>query len=82
MNIKLTILTLVAALSMGCAGLHSAIPTVDFDLSDEAIDVQVHSRVDRSLLCVPAKLGEIPVLGKVLEETVGICAEDADPVEE
>ncbi len=66
------------ALGVGCAGLQAAIPTISVDVSDEAFDVNVNAHIDKSTLCVPQFLGDVPVLGVILNNTVGVCAEEGE----
>lgn len=70
---------LIAVFSIGCAGLRGAIPTVSVDSSPEAVDINVNSHIDKSLLCVPGSvIDKTGPLGQVLEGLVGRCAEEGE----
>ena len=77
---KLIVICLIAGFSLGCAGLRSAIPKVSVVTTDEAVDINVNSHIDKSLLCIPGGfIDKTGPLGAVLEGLVGRCADAPAP---
>jgi len=72
---KLFLILIIATFSFGCAGIRSAIPTISVDTSAEAFDINVNSRIDRGLLCVPEQVSGIPILGDIISTLVGTCGD-------
>ena len=76
---KLIVICLIAMFSVGCAGLQGAVPKVSVSTTADAIDINVSSHIDKSMLCLPGSvLDKTGPLSSVLEGLVGRCAEEGE----